>query len=75
MRVAVVVITYIEGSRDGSVVRALASHRCGPGLIPRVDIICGLSLLLILIPGLGVFLWILHFSSLHKNLHFQIFPI
>ena len=28
------------GSRDGAVVRALASHQCGPGSIP----ICGLSL-------------------------------
>ena len=26
--------------------RALASHQCGPGSIPSVDAICGLSLLL-----------------------------
>ena len=26
------------GSRDGAVVRALASHQCGPGLIPRLGI-------------------------------------
>ena len=31
------------GCRDGAVVRALASHRCGPGLIPRSGIMCGLS--------------------------------
>ena len=29
-------------------VRALASHQCGPGSYPRVDAICGLSLLLVL---------------------------
>ena len=28
-------------------VRALASHRCGPGSNPGVDAICGLSLLLV----------------------------
>ena len=38
-----------RGSRDGAVVRALASHRCGSGLIPGLDaiILCGLSLLLV----------------------------
>ena len=30
-------------------VRALASHQYGPGLIPGVSIICGLSLLLVLV--------------------------
>ena len=35
-------------SRDGAVVRALASHQCGPGSNPGVDAICGLSLLLVL---------------------------
>ena len=29
-------------------VRALASHQCGPGSNPGVDTICGLSLLLVL---------------------------
>ena len=29
-------------------VRALASHQCGPGSNPVVDTICGLSLLLVL---------------------------
>ena len=34
-------------SREGALtVRALASHRCGPGSIPGLDVICGLSLLL-----------------------------
>ena len=43
-------------------VRALASHRCGPGSNPGVDAICGLSLLLLLSfaprgfsPGIPVF--------------------
>ena len=36
------------GSKGGAVVRALASHQCGPGSNPAVDAICGLSLLLVL---------------------------
>ena len=32
------------GSRDSAVVRAFASHQCGPGSIPGPGIICGLSL-------------------------------
>jgi len=31
------------GSRDGALVRALASHQCGPGSIPGPGVICGLS--------------------------------
>ena len=31
-----------------SLVRALASHQCGPGSNPSVDTLCGLSLLLVL---------------------------
>ena len=38
----------IVGSRVGAVVKALASHQCGPGSIPGLDVICGLSLLLVL---------------------------
>ena len=36
------------GARDGSVVRALTSHQCGPGSNPGIDPICGLSLLMVL---------------------------
>ena len=36
------------GSKDGAVVRALASHQCGPGSNPGVDAIYGLSLQLVL---------------------------
>ena len=39
---------FLWGARDGAVVRALDSHRCGPGSTPGVDVICGLSLLLVL---------------------------
>ena len=44
------------GGRDGAVLRALASHQCGLGSIPRPGIICGLSLLLVLSLTLRVFL-------------------
>ena len=55
-------ISVTVGSRDGAVVRALASHQCGPGSIPGLGVICGLSLLLVLVlaprgfsPGTPVF--------------------
>ena len=60
---------YKWGRRDNAVVRALASHRCGLGSIPGPGVTCGLSLLLVLIPAPRVFLWVLRFSSLHKNQH------
>ena len=37
-----------KGARDGAVMRALASHQCGPASNPGVGTICGLSLLLVL---------------------------
>ena len=36
-------------TRDGAVVRELASHQCGSGSIPGLGVICGLSLLLVLV--------------------------
>ena len=39
------------GSRDGTVVRTLAYHQCGPCSIPGLSVIIGLSLLLVLIPA------------------------
>ena len=36
------------GGKGGTVVRALASHQCGPDSNPGVEAICGLSLLLVL---------------------------
>ena len=62
----------MTGSGDGAVVRALASHQCGPGSIPGPGVICGLSLLVVLVLAPRVFLRVLRFSSLHKNQHFQI---
>ena len=38
---------YLIWCRDGAVVRALASHQCGLGSIPRLGVICGLSLLVL----------------------------
>ena len=37
------------GKRNGTVVRALAMHQCGPGSIYQLSIICGLSSLLVLV--------------------------
>ena len=33
----------LTGSRDGAMVRALASHQCGPGSIPGLGVVCELS--------------------------------
>ena len=68
---------WLMGSRDGAVVRALASsHQCVPGSILRPGVICE--------PFVGwvccwfsslvreVFLRVLRFSPLLKNQHFQI---
>lgn len=38
---------------DGTVVRALASDKCGLGSIPRLGVICGLRLLLVLVLAPG----------------------
>ena len=38
---------------DGAVVRALASHQCGPGSIPGLGVICGLSLLVLVLAPIG----------------------
>ena len=58
--------------RDGAVVRALASHQCGPGSNPGVDAICRLSLLLVLSFAPRGFFRVLRFSPPLKNQHFQI---
>ena len=51
-----------QGSRNGAVVKTFASHQCGLGSNPGLGVICGLSLLLVLIlaprgssPGTPVF--------------------
>ena len=57
---------------DGTVVRALALHQCGRGSIAGAGVICGLSLLLVLVLAPRDILRVLRFPSLHKNRHFQI---
>ena len=57
-----------KGNNNGTVVTALTSHQCGLGLIPGPGVICGLSSSLLR----EVFLWVLWFSPLLKNQHFQI---
>ena len=51
-----------KNEKGSAMVRALASHQCGPGSNPGVDAICGSSLLLVLslsprsfFPGTPVF--------------------
>ena len=44
-------------SRDGAVVRALASHQCVQGSIPGSGVICGLSLLFVLYSAPRGFSW------------------
>ena len=41
-------LSAILGSRDGAVVRGLASHQCVLGSIPGPGVICRLGLLLVL---------------------------
>ena len=60
------------GARDGAVVRALASHQCGPGSNPGVDAICRLSLLLVLSLAPRGFSLGTPVFPLLKNQHFQI---
>ena len=55
-----------QGCRDGAVVRALASHQCGPGSIPRLSVICGLSLLVLYSAPRG-FLRVLRFLLSSKT--------
>ena len=60
-------MVYVE-KENGAVVRALASHQCGPGSIPGLGVICGLSLL-VLYSAPGGFLRVLRFPPLLKNQH------
>ena len=58
----------IEESKDSAVVRSLASHQSDLGSIPRLGVICWLSLLLVLILApRGIFLSVLQFSLLLKK--------
>ena len=55
-----------RGCRDGAVVRALVSYHCGPSSIPRLGVICGLSLLVLYSAPRG-FLWVLRFPLSSKT--------
>ena len=62
------------GSRNGTVVRALASHQGGLGLITRLCVISGLSLLLVFILAPGGFSRIISkFSCCLSFVHSQSF--
>ena len=72
----------LVGSRDGAVVSALASHQSGPGSIPGLGVICGLSLLLVLVlaprgfsPGTPVFPSPKKPTLLNSNLIWKVSPI
>ena len=43
------ILQQSQRSRDDPVMRALVSHQCGPGSIPGLGIICGLSFLLVFV--------------------------
>ena len=68
-RLCLLLLVEKSGSRDGAVVRALASHRCVPGSIPGPGVVCGLSLFLVPVHAPRVFLRVLRFFSLQKNQH------
>ena len=57
---------FLMGCRDGAAVRALASHLCGPSSIPRLGVICGLSLLVLYSAPRG-FLRVLRFLLSSKT--------
>ena len=59
-----------RGSRDGAVVRALASYQCGPGSLSGPGIICGLSLFVDFFSGYSGF----PLSSKTNNAKFQFDP-
>ena len=60
------ILTLKNWGRDGAVVRAIASHQCGPGSIPRLCVICGLSLLVLYSAPRG-FLQVLRFTLSSKT--------
>ena len=57
---------YVVSKVDVAMV-ALTFHQCGPGSIPELNAICGLSLMLLYSAPRG-FLRVLWFSSLIKTL-------
>ena len=54
--ISFVFVCLLSGkSRDGTVMRALASHQYDPRSIPGLGVTCGLSLLLVLVLALRSF--------------------
>ena len=45
LEILAAIVPLDVGCRYGAVVRAPTSHQCDPVLIPRLGVICGLSLL------------------------------
>ena len=62
-------VKWKQGWRSGESTR---SRQCGPGSIPGLGVICGLRLLLVLVPAPRVFVRVHLFSSFHENQHFRI---
>ena len=58
--------------KDAAVVRALASHQCGPSSIPGLGVVSGLNLLLVLVFALRGFFRVLPFSALLINVKFDL---
>ena len=65
--IIILVLVKFKGSKGVAVVRALASHQCGPGSNPGVEAIVVVGSL----PCSERFR-VLRFSPLFKNQHFQI---
>ena len=64
VKILLIIMQSMQG--DGAVVRALASHQCGPVSIPGLGVICGLSLL-VLVLAPRVFLRVLGFPPSSKT--------
>ena len=65
----IILITLIAkrvGRRVGTVVRALAFHQCGPGSIPKLGIIIGLSFMVLHTAQRGISLGTSVFPSPRK---------
>ena len=60
---------YCLSNQSKSILEWNPGYQCGPDSIPGPGVICGLSLLLVLVLTPRVFLRVLRFSTLHKNQH------
>ena len=60
-------VSEVDTGCGNDVVRALASHHCGPGSIPGPGVTCVLSLFLVPVPAPRVFLRVLRIPSSTKT--------